>query len=116
MTVDLLQIAPFDKPYTVDSSRIIFTARAPVGFGMGRRTAAAPFSGGPAFRYRIEGSLDGKEFTTLVDKTRSTMIRYVEFDEIPPTPCRFVRLTITDWPRSAQQPLGISEFTAFGRY
>jgi xylan 1,4-beta-xylosidase len=114
MTVDLLQIAPFDRPYTVDSSRIIFTAREPVDFGSG--SAAAKFSGGPAFLYKIEGSLDSKEFTTLVDKTKNSVIRYSEFDEIPPTRCRFVRLTMTDWPRSAQQPLGISEFTVFGKY
>jgi hypothetical protein len=76
----------------------------------------APFSGGPAFRYKIEGSLDGTEFTTLLDKTSNNVIRYTEFDEIAPTRCRFVRLTITDWPRSAQQPLGISEFTVFGKY
>jgi xylan 1,4-beta-xylosidase len=114
MTVDLLQIAPFDRPYTVDSSRIIFTARA--SMDLGRGAEAPKFSGGPAFQYKIEGSLDGKEFTTLVDKTRNNVIRYTEFDETPPTRCRFVRLTVTNLPRSAQQPLGISEFTVFGKY
>jgi hypothetical protein len=122
LTVDLLQIAPFDKPYTVDSARIIFTMRAPVGFGAGGRggrgnpTPAAPFSGSPAFRYRLEGSLDGKTYSTLVDKTGNSITRYIEFDEIPPTLCRFVRLSLTDWPRSTQQPLSISEFTVFGKY
>ena len=114
MTVDLLSIAPFDRPYTVDSSRIIFTARA--SMNLGRGAEAPKFSGAPAFQYRIEGSLDGKEFTTLVDRTRNNVLRYTEFEEISPRRCRFVRLTVADWPRSVQQPLGISEFTVFGKY
>jgi hypothetical protein len=39
----------------------------------------------------------------------------VEFDELPPTACRFVRLTLTGWPRNATTPLGIIEFTVFGK-
>jgi hypothetical protein len=159
ITVDLLQTAPFDQPYTIDSIRIAFRARGGRGFGQGRGAFGAPgvagsgrgvgaeapgglggagrgiapegrgvagpgtvpqpqapFSGSPAFRYKLEVSNDGKAFTTVLNKTNNTVTRYTEFDEIPPTPCRFVRLTVTDWPRSADQPLGISEFTVFGRY
>jgi hypothetical protein len=75
--------------------------------------AAAP-SGPTAFRYRIEVSTDGKEFSTVVDKTNDDVTRYTEFDEIPPTRCRYVRLTVTGWPRQAN-PLGIVEFTVFGK-
>ena len=32
-----------------------------------------------------------------------------------PTACRFVRLTITDWPHIANSPLGITESTVFGK-
>ena len=46
-------------------------------------------------------SSDGKTFTTLLDKTQNAVTRYVEFDELPPTTCRFVRLTLTDWPHNA---------------
>ena len=41
--------------------------------------------------------------------------KYTEFEELPPVRCRFVRLTITDWPRSGNSPLGIMEFTVFGK-
>jgi xylan 1,4-beta-xylosidase len=110
ITVDLLGIAPFDKQFTLDSSRILFRAL------QSREGLDGGFSGGPAFRYKIESSSDGKQYTTLVDKTGNTVTRYTEFDELPPTRCRFVRLTLTDWPRSAGQPLGVAEFTIFGKY
>jgi hypothetical protein len=109
ITVDLLGNQPFDKQFqfTVDSSRIEFTAL---------RNHHGVFSGSPAFRYKIEGSSDGNQFTTLVDKTHNATTEYTEFDELPPTRCRFIRLTLTDWPRSVDQPLGITEFTIFGKY
>jgi xylan 1,4-beta-xylosidase len=91
----------------VDSSRIVFRAL---------RGAAARFSGSPAFRYKIEASSHGKQFIPLLDKTNNTITSYTEFDELPPTRCRFIRLVLTDWPRSVDQPLGITEFTIFGKY
>jgi hypothetical protein len=75
-----------------------------------------PASGGvTAFRYKLEASIDGKEYATVLDKTKNDGTLYTEFDEIPPTRCRFVRLTITDWPRRETTPLGITEFTVFGK-
>jgi hypothetical protein len=59
--------------------------------------------------------VDGKEYRTVLDKTSNQATLYTEFDEIPPTRCRFVRLTMTDWPRRGTTPLGITEFTVFGR-
>jgi hypothetical protein len=68
-----------------------------------------------AHQYRIEVSSDGQTFRTLLDRTRNTVPKYVEFDELPPTACRFVRLTMTGWPRTEGLPLGILEFTVFGK-
>jgi hypothetical protein len=99
--------------FTVDSSRILFAAAR--GFGRPGATPPARTAGAVAHRYKIEASTDGKTFTTLVDKTLNTVTRYVEFDELPPTASRFIRLTLTDWPRSADTPLGILEFTVFGK-
>ena len=109
ITLDLLGIAPFEREYqfTVDSSRIVFT---------GLRDPHSAFSGSPAFRYTVEISSDGKQFTRVLDKRGNTVPKYIEFDELPPTRCRFLRLTITDWPRSSDQPLGITELTVFGKY
>lgn len=127
ITIDLSPATEMDpvQLFTVDSSRILFAAPR-----MGRPgpppaagTAAPPAAPAPAapspdavvaHRYRIEASTDGKTFTTLLDKTQNGVTKYVEFDELPPTACRFVRLTLTGWPRSTT-PLGIVEFTAFGK-
>ena len=73
-----------------------------------------PPSGPTPSRYRIEVWVNGKEFSTVVDKTDNAITRYTEFDEIPPTRCRYVRLTVTAWPRQVT-PLGIVEFTVFGK-
>jgi hypothetical protein len=101
------------QSFTVDSSRILFTAVR--SFARPGAPPVPPPTGAPAHRYTIEVSTDGKVFTTLLDKTRNMVTKYVEFDELPPTTCQFVRLTLTDWPRNAGTPLGIVEFTVFGR-
>lgn len=69
---------------------------------------------GPRIRhYKIEVSTDGEAFTTVVDKTANDRDNAVEFDEIAPIECRYVRLTITGWPTGL--PVGVLEFTVFGR-
>ena len=90
-----------------------FLARG--GFGAGAARTEAPASGGTtAFRYKIEVSTDGKAYSTVVDKSSNSITRYTEFDEIPPVRCRYVRLTLTEWPRMTNVPLGVVEFTVFG--
>jgi xylan 1,4-beta-xylosidase len=119
ITVDLGPATEFDpiQMFTVDSSRILFSA--PRAFGRPAPgttpTPSAPPTGSPSHRYRIEVSNDGKTFTTVLDKTQNAATKYLEFDELPPTVCRFVRLTLTDWPHNAAAPLGIVEFTVFGK-
>ncbi|QOY86472.1 family 43 glycosylhydrolase [Paludibaculum fermentans] len=116
ITVDLGSITEFEDPqyFSVDSSRIEFGTGPRGGFGP-RAAAPALVTGSPAFRYRIETSKDGKTFDTILDKTNNSVTRYTEFDELPPTVCRYVRLTITDWPHVGATPLGVLEFTVFGR-
>ncbi len=132
LTIDLVAPTEFEtgQYFTIDSSRIAFTAAG--GFGGGARgargaapgTAPAPpappapatvAAGSTAFKFKIEASEDGNTYKTVLDKTRNDVTLYTEFDEIPPTKCRFVRLTITDWPRRGATPLGITEFTVFGK-
>jgi len=43
------------------------------------------------------------------------MTKCTEFDELRPAVCRCIRLTITDWPHIANVPLGVLEFTVFGK-
>jgi hypothetical protein len=122
LTIDLGSITEFEDPqyFTVDSSRIVFATGARAGFGARGASGAVPApaqeapSGSVAFRYKIETSRDGKVYETVLDKTNNNVTKYTEFDELRPTVCRFVRLTITEWPRAAS-PLGILEFTAFGK-
>ena len=117
LTVDLGSITQFENEqfFTVDSTRIEFLARG--GFGAGAGTArsdAAPSGRTTAFRYKIDVSSDGKSYSTVLNKSDNTVTRYTEFDEIPPVRCRYVRLTLTDWPRTGNSPLGVVEFTVFG--
>lgn len=93
-----------DQQYIVDSARILFPLPE------GARSGEAPRR---ARGYRIEVSEDGETFTTVVDKSANTLDNAVEFDEIDPVRCRYVRLTITGW--SAQMPRQLIEFTVFGR-
>ena len=65
------------------------------------------------YRYKLEVSLDGESFRTVVDRTANDVSKNTVFEEFPPVECRFVRLTVTGWPSSA--PLGIIDFTVFGR-
>jgi hypothetical protein len=116
ITIDLGPATEFDpiQRFTVDSARILFAA----GRGFRQPAAAAPApnpDGVTAHRYTLEVSDNGTTFSTVLDKTRNTVTKYVEFDELPPTACRFVRLTLTGWPRNAGAPFGIVEFTVFGK-
>jgi hypothetical protein len=113
LTVDLSSATEWDavQMFTIDSSRLMFTT-GPSRFG---RPPQAPQAGTAiAFQYRIEASTDGENYTTVLDKTGNDVTKYIEFDEIPPTEARFVRLAITDWPHR-EDPLGIVEFTVFGK-
>ena len=72
-----------------------------------RRRASAGAAAAPAPGERHGVPLQGrsfartaKQYATVLDKTKNDVTLYTEFDEIPPTSCRFVRLTITDWPRT----------------
>ncbi|HJO02860.1 MAG TPA: family 43 glycosylhydrolase [Acidobacteriota bacterium] len=103
--------AGWSQDYVVDSARILFAL--PEG---DVEDESSPDNRGLASRirqYKIEVSLDGDTFTTVVDKTGNDRDNAVEFDEIVPVECRYVRLTITGWP-SGLRP-GVLEFTVFGR-
>ncbi len=123
LTIELSPATRFDavQLFTIDSVRLMFSG----GRGFGGRSrasasesvpAAAPTPEAPpvnAYQYRMEVSLDGQTYTTALDQTKNAISRNVVFEEIPPVKCRFVRLTMTNWPRAT--PLGIIEFTVFGK-
>jgi xylan 1,4-beta-xylosidase len=88
-------------------------AGGPVAPGQAPVQPAAPTA--IAFQYKLDASSDGTAYKTVLDKTDNKITKYIEYDEIPPTACRFVRLTITGWPRVGTNPLGIVEFTVFGK-
>jgi xylan 1,4-beta-xylosidase len=120
LTLDLGAATEFDpvQQFTIDSCRIEFiTGGGRFGFGSRgqRETTTQPADATIAHQYKIEASTDGNNYTTVLDKTNNNITKYVEFEEIPPTACRFVRLTITDWPKVGNSNLGIMEFTVFGK-
>ena len=109
-----------NQEFLIDSSRVIFDAaphRPALGEihveGHDRRWFGEP-PGAPApYRYRLETSLDGKEFRTVVDRTSNEHAATIEFDDFRPVRCRFVRLAVTGIPPGA--PLAVLEFTVFGK-
>ena len=57
--------------------------------------------------------MDGKTYKTVLDMSDNDVARNVVFDEIDPVECRYVRLTMLDWPEGS--PLSILDFSVFGR-
>ncbi len=124
LTIELSPATRFDvvQLFTIDSVRLMFTGGRGFGGGRGRGAAAqstpatAPAPQRPAtdaYQYKIEVSLDGQTYTMALDQTTNAVSRNTVFEEIPPAKCRFVRLTMTNWPGTT--PLGIIEFTIFGK-
>ena len=105
ITFDLGGATEFDvvQLFKVDAVRLMFT-----GTRRGRGVAATY----PVFKYKLDVSIDGEHFTTVLDKTNNTVCKDTIFEEFNPIGCRFVRLTITDWPK--ETPLGVIEATVFG--
>lgn len=120
LTLDLGPATRFDvvQLFTIDSVRLLFTGgrRGGIRAGAATSTNMAPASIGTpidAYQYKIEASTDGSNYTMVLDQGANTVARNTIFEEIPPTRCRFVRLTLLNWPRAT--PLGVIEFTVFGK-
>ena len=92
--------------FNVDGTRILFGGGG--GRGFGGNAAALP-----VYKYKIEVSMDGENFTTVLDTSGNTVPKNVVFDEFAPVECRFVRLTMLDWPKTS--PLSILDFSVFGK-
>jgi xylan 1,4-beta-xylosidase len=129
LTIELSPATRFDavQLFVIDSVRLMFNAgRGRGGPGIGGSPIAGPAAENApgtataqalpqtnAYQYEIEVSLDGQTYTTALDQTQNAISRNIVFEEISPVKCRFVRLTLTNWPRAT--PLGIIEFTVFGK-
>ena len=113
LTIELSPATRFDvvQLFTIDGVRLMFN-----GGRRGARPAPGTTPAQPAaeiFQYKIDVSMDGKEFVPALDQTKNNTARNTIFEEIPPVKCRFVRITMTNWPKTS--PLGIIEFTVFGK-
>ena len=142
LTIELSPATAYDvvQLFTIDSMRLMFSGGRGVGGGGTRRggaggrglgrgglgsaapradtepalneTAESTRPATNAYQYKIEISNDGNTYTLALDMTKNNIARNTIFEEIPPVKCRFVRLTMTNWPGSS---LGIIEFTVFGK-
>lgn len=125
LTLELSPATRFDvvQLFTIDSVRLLFTGGGRFG-GRGATpvatTNSTPATAGAAalpptkaYQYKIDVSTDGNSYTTVLDQSTNAIVRNTIFEEIPPAKCRFVRLTMLNWPRTT--PLGIIEFTVFGK-
>ncbi len=143
LALELSPATRFDRVqlFTIDSVRLLFTGggrfggrRGPGGRGFGDRgstggsatttlasasnitpmtTSAPALPVTDAYQYKIEVSTDGDTYALVLDQSTNAVARNTIFEEIPPTKCRFVRLTMINWPQAT--PLGIMEFTIFGK-
>ena len=108
LTIELSPATRFDvvQYFQVDGMRVLFGSGARRGFGM---------RGGslPVYKFRLEVSMDGEQYATVLDCTDNTVARDTFYQDFAPARARFVRLTVTDWPK--EQPLGVIDFTVFGR-
>ena len=107
LTISLSPAVDRDRVQTfqIDGSRLLF--------GGGGRGFGGNASAFPIYKYKIEVSMDGENFRTVLDTSNNKVPRNVIFDEIPPVECRFVRLTMLDWPKNS--PLSILDFSVFGK-
>jgi len=119
LTIELSPATEFDvvQLFTIDGVRLMFNGGRR-SFGRPPSTPApAPETGGKpvtdSYQYRLEVSMDGENYNTVLDQTQNKIQRNTIFEEIAPVQCRFVRLTMTNWPRTT--PLGIIELTVFGK-
>jgi hypothetical protein len=108
LTISLSPAVDRDRVQTfqIDGSRILFGGG---GRGFGRGAGAAS----QVYKYMIETSMDGKDYKIVLDRSGDNIPRNVVFDEIPPVECRYVRLTILDWPKGS--PLSVLDFSVFGK-
>ena len=106
LTISLSPAVDRDRVQTfrIDGSRLLFG-------GSGRGFSGS--AGTPIYKYKIEVSMDGKDYLTVLDRSGNTVPRNVLFDEIEPVECRYVRLTMLDWPKGS--PLSILDFSVFGK-
>ena len=110
LTIELSPATRFDvvQLFTIDGVRLMFNGGR---WGFFRRSSTPPEP--DLFQYKLEVSMDGETYITALDQTENTLSRNTIFEEISPVKCRFVRLTVTNWPRKS--PLGILEMTVFGK-
>ena len=108
LTIELSPATRFDvvQLFTIDAARLMFK-------GAGRWFGRSADNISDIYKYKIEVSMDGETYKTALDQTNNTISKNTIFGEFTPVKCRFVRLTITDWPK--KNPLGIIEFTVFGK-
>ncbi len=111
LTIELSPATRFDvvQLFTIDGMRLMFKGGRR-GFGIRSASATVPAD---IYQYKIEVSMDGKTYSTALDRTNNDASRNTIFEEISPVKCRFVKLTVTDWPKN--NPLGVIEFTVFGK-
>ena len=108
LTIELSPATRFDvvQYFQVDGMRVLFGSGARRGFGM----RGGPL---PVYQFKLEVSMDGEQFTTVLDCTDNAVACDTFYSDFAPARARFVRLTVTDWPKA--QPLGVIDFTVFGR-
>jgi hypothetical protein len=77
------------------------------------KSELVPYNG-RAYQYYVEVSVNGTEYTKLIDRTSNTTEGTIITDTFNPTPARYVKLTITDCYNYDGGWASISELRVFG--
>jgi hypothetical protein len=65
------------------------------------------------YSYVIEGSLDGKKWSVLLDQSQNKVDRHIAYDTFAPRPARYVRLVVKSAPKGMK--IAVWEFSVFGK-
>ena len=94
-----------DGLYAVSSARIIWR-----DVGIDYENGALP----GAFQYKIEVSLDGEAWTTVVDKSENTKDYLIDYEAFETIKAGYARLVICGSPENIEP--GVRNCTVFGKY
>ena len=92
------------RQYDVYSARTMFADR---GLDYSAGILPGPYS------YSIMGSVDGREWLLLIEKSDNATDRHIEYDTWDPQKIRYVKLVVSEAP--AGMRIGVWEFTVFGK-
>jgi hypothetical protein len=103
-TTEQWVMVDMERVYDTYAARTMFADR---GLDYANGVVPGPYS------YVIEGSLDGKKWSVLLDQSQNKVDRHIAYDTFAPRPARYVRLVVKSAPKGMK--IAVWEFSVFGK-